>query len=261
MRNMNCRNIRREIETAGSARFLSKATIAHLDTCPACETISRQQTNLQTIVSSLGTVEAPKDFDYRLRARLAAEKRGASGWLMRGGLSFGFRSAAVAAMLLLIGAAFIFVTFRSQPTNQLANGSQGLPKPAITSPESKPIEPTAKVSTGSDELATVKKNQLPPVDGNLPSKRLQQGPDVRREVATRRNLKRVGTYDEAQSVAQSLTPDDAFPINTSNQSLKVSVDNRRGAKRTISLPSVSFGSQRTLSQSSSPLLASSRDTW
>jgi hypothetical protein len=253
MRNMNCRNIRHEIEAAGSARFLSKATIAHLDTCPACETLSRQQNNLQAIVSSLGTVEAPKDFDYRLRARLAAEKRGASGSLMLGGFSFGLRSAAVAAMLLLIGAAFIFVSFRSQPTNQLANG--GPAKPLN-------VTPIPNVTPGSNELTAVKKDQLPPVEERLvPSKRFQKGPDARREVATRRNQNRVGTYDEAMSVAQSLTPDDAFPINTSNQSLKVSVDDRRGTKRTISLPSVSFGSQRTLSQSSSPLLAASRDTW
>lgn len=252
MRNMNCRNIRREIEAAGSARFLSKATIAHLDTCPACETLSRQQTNLKALVSSLGTVEAPKDFDYRLQARLAAEKRGANGSFMLGDWSFGLRSAAVAAMLLLIGAAFIFVSFRTQSTNQLAGGKEVAPK--------LPSVPPAPGVTPSDEVATGKKDGLSPVDvSQAHPKRLQKGLGGRREVATHRN--RVGTYDEAQSVAQSLTPDDAFPINTSNQSLKVSVDDRRGAKRTISLPSVSFGSQRTLSQNSSPLLASSRDSW
>ncbi|HEV7746946.1 MAG TPA: hypothetical protein VGO56_18255 [Pyrinomonadaceae bacterium] len=252
MRNMNCRNIRREIEAAGSARFLSKATIAHLDTCPACETLSRQQTNLQAIVSSLGTVEAPKDFDYRLRARLAAEKRGVSGSLMLGGLSFGLRSAAVAAMLLLIGAAFIFISFRSQPANRLANGTEGPQKPASA-------PPAGDVTAGFNNVAAAKKDQLSPAAASLPTSKRLQKDGASREVATRRN--RVGTYDEALSVAQSLTPDDAFPINTSNQSLKVSVDNRRGAKRTISLPSVSFGSQKTLSQSSSPLLASSRDSW
>jgi hypothetical protein len=253
MRNMNCRNIRREIEAAGSARFLSKATVAHLEACPACETLSRQQSNLQAIVSSLGTVEAPKDFDYRLRARLAAEKRGASRSLMLGGLSFGLRSAAVAAMLLLIGAAFIFVSFRNQPTNELANG--GPAKPVN-------FTPTPDVTPVSNDLAAAEKDHVTPVEANLlPSKRVQTGLGGRREVATRRNQNRMGSYDEAQTVAGSLTPDDAFPINTSNQSLRVSVDDRRGTKRTISLPSVSFGSQKTLSQSSSPLLASARDTW
>ena len=43
-------------------------------------------------------------------------------------------------------------------------------------------------------------------------------------------------------------PTAAFPINASYQSHSVSVDNGRGTSRTISLPSVSFGSQRTLSQ-------------
>ena len=73
MRNMNCRNIRREIEEAGSAGFLSAAALSHLESCTACQTLSRQQTNLQTILSSLGTVEAPGDFDFRLRARPPAK--------------------------------------------------------------------------------------------------------------------------------------------------------------------------------------------
>ena len=128
MRNTNCRNIRREIEEAGPGRMLSRAAISHLSTCPACETLSRQQINLRAIVSSLGKVEAPADFDYRLRARLAAEKsRGARSFLL-GNMSFGLGASAVAAMLLLVGAAFIFVSFRTRPATQVAGGNQLTPK-------------------------------------------------------------------------------------------------------------------------------------
>src|SRR6185503_3342234 len=52
-----------------------------------------------------------------------------------------------------------------------------------------------------------------------------------------------------------------FPLGTSYQSLKVSVDDGRGSKRTISLPTVSFGSSRALAQNPAPIMASTRDSW
>lgn len=82
--------------------------------------------------------------------------------------------------------------------------------------------------------------------------------------------KRFGTRDLSSTSAAVLKrypqlaesyPTAAFPINASYQSLKVSVDDGSGIARTISLPTVSFGSQRALSQSSSPLVASARGTW
>ena len=78
------------------------------------------------------------------------------------------------------------------------------------------------------------------------------------------------SQDLGQSQAQVLKPFNegfetyptaAFPINASYQSLKVSVDDGRGASRTISLPAVSFGSQQALSQTASPLMASARGVW
>jgi hypothetical protein len=61
--------------------------------------------------------------------------------------------------------------------------------------------------------------------------------------------------------ATDATGSSGFPIGTSQQSLKVSLDDGRGTSRTISLPSVSFGSQRVLAQNSAPLLASARSDW
>ena len=74
MRNMNCRNVRHEIEEAAVGDLLSSDVNDHLSNCVACKTFFREQTSLQELVASLGTVEAPGDFDFRLRARLAGEK-------------------------------------------------------------------------------------------------------------------------------------------------------------------------------------------
>ncbi len=134
MRNMNCRNIRREIEEAGSAGFLSAAALSHLESCTACQTLSRQQTNLQTILSSLGTVEAPGDFDFRLRARLAGEKRLGALSLPFGNLSLGLRSTAVAAILLLLGSAVLFVALKSNPNTTLAGRNKVISTPGAPEP-------------------------------------------------------------------------------------------------------------------------------
>src|SRR4030095_7108590 len=139
MRTQNCRNIRREIEEAGSAGFLSAAALSHLEACAECQKLSRQQTNLQAILSSLGTVEAPGDFDFRLRARLAAEKRMGGLTLPFGNFSLGLRSTAVAAILLLLGTAVFFVAFKSKPNTPLAGGKKVISTPVA--PEPAPVTP------------------------------------------------------------------------------------------------------------------------
>lgn len=262
MSSMNCRNIKREIEARGAGRF-SAAVMEHIERCAACETISRQQSELHALVSSLGRVEAPADFDVRLRARLAAEEREKSRSFAFADLSFGLRSAAVAAVLLVIGSAFVFVTFRNRPDAVLAGNKQVAVTPVA--PESKPksIENGEK-PVGSDAAQS---RTTAEAGSNLPRPRRNVG--LRTELASLRN-NRLGTRDQSSTSAGVLKRNDqlaeayptaAFPINASYQSLKVSVDNGSGLSRTISLPTVSFGSQRTLSNSASPLMASARGTW
>ena len=264
MRNIDCRNTKREIEEAGSADLLSAAAISHLDVCAACEKLSRQQTKLQAIVSGLGTVEAPGDFDFRLRARLAAEKHGAARSLPFANLSFGLRFAAVAAMLLLIGSAFVFVSFRGRPNNPVVAGDRKQITSQPTAPDSptNPIAVPVSVRPDGPQLA-----KAPTKNVSGDGTRKHRGSS---ELATYRNSDRIGSRDQSSTGARVSRRDDqvaqsyptaAFPIDASYQSLKLSVDNGRGTSRTISLPSVSFGSQRTLSQAASPLMASSRGAW
>ena len=263
MRNTNCRNIRREIEEAGSAGFLSAAALSHLEDCVACQTLSRQQTNLQTILSSLGRVEAPGDFDFRLRARLAGEKRLGTFSLPFGSLPFGLRSTAVAAILLLLGSAILFMALKSNPNTSVAGvpPKAVAPGPAGGNPANAPGS-NETVKKATDEPKAVDQNQLA-------VRHAPKESGMGRAVASVRGGSRSGTRDMSQTAAPVLTRDQlagtyptaSFPINASYQSLKVSVDDSRGTPRTISLPSVSFGSQRTLSQTASPLLASARDTW
>lgn len=264
MRNMNCRNVRREIEEVAPGKWLSSDVNNHVSSCVACETLLREQTKLRELVSSLGTIEAPSDFDFRLRARLAEEKRGRAHSFTPGNFSFSLASAAVVTVLLLIGSALMFVSFR---TNAPAPVTAGVTK-------TEPVVPTKTVATKSPEavggLQAVKPDVVDASVKPADQPTLKRRNGLRQtEVASRRDVNSQSTRDLSSTPAPVLRrdqvaevyPGSAFPIDAGYQSLKVSLDDGRGISRTISLPSVSFGSQRSLSQSSSPLIASARDAW
>ena len=272
MRNMNCRNIRREIEEEGSDHLLSSAAKDHLENCPECRAFSDDRVKLRGMLSSLGAVTAPDDFDFRLRARLAREKRGESHPLMMRNMSFGVRSAAFGTILVLIGSAFLFVRLNrpvdSTPSAKATKPSSTIDKTAIEQPGNGE-QKVAQVSTG------LQINAPPTGATNLtsPSSRGQHGArpsgGLRNQVASLRDTSPVKSRDSSSTGAPVFRPTDgmaanglsAFPIGASYQSLKVSVDDGRGSSRTISLPSVSFGSQRVLAQDPPPLLASARSAW
>ena len=77
----------------------------HLKECLACREFHQTQTKLRQMVGSLGTVSAPADFDFRLRARLANDSggEGLHYW------SFARRGLAVAAVLVLFVTGIVVV--------------------------------------------------------------------------------------------------------------------------------------------------------
>jgi len=266
MRNIDCRNARREIEEAAPGELLSSGVKNHMLSCAACEKVLRDQTKLQALVSSLGTVEAPGDFDFRLRARLAAEKRAGTGSFIPGYVSFSFRSAVVATILLLVGSALMFVSFRMRSDN---SGSEGVATIVPKGGEGSPIDSKKAATNPGPEVAANLDKQLVVVDAAVQSPTkpaLKHRPELRETVAVIRENNRAKSRDSSSTSAAVLKRDQlgeafqttGFPIDAGYQSLKVSVDDGRGTSRTISLPTVSFGSQR-LSQSASPLIASARD--
>lgn len=258
MRYMNCREVRRNIEDVGNGKFLNANAQAHIQGCAACATLAGKQANLHSILSSLGTIETPHDFNFRLKARLAAEKQ--SSYFAIGGFSFGYRFAAVAAALL-IASAVVIVGYRNAGPNQT---------PQVATNEER--VPAATTKSGQDKAAAtdLAKDNSNNAVGNDPQLNVvPKRRAVRPETVAYRGS-RVGTRDVSNTQATVLrrydeladgNPDGAIPINASYQSLKVSVDNGKGGSRTISLPTVSFGSQRTVSQNPAPMMASNRGVW
>src|SRR5258708_12091839 len=71
MKWMECRATRREIDEGGE--HLTAQALRHVASCARCRAFQNQRTRLRDLLTSLEPVTAPADFDFRLRARMAAQ--------------------------------------------------------------------------------------------------------------------------------------------------------------------------------------------
>src|SRR5690242_6561624 len=233
MRKNNCEVIRQELDELVLGETISAAAAEHLRECAECREFNEKQTRLRQIVGSLGTVSAPPDFDFRLRARLANDvATGASFhfWpVARRGLTF------VAVLLVFVMGAIVVRNVFNRPVrnNEVATDQHNTaPGPRITPTveqrhESSPA-PQFRPSS-SDKPSQVVRNERP-----SRIKRPLVAEDFSNERAPLYNgRERVGAFE-------------VLPLDSSQQSYKFSFDDGRGNERTISVPTISFGSQRML---------------
>jgi hypothetical protein len=68
---MNCKQIREAIDSASRHNLYGGNVISHLSDCPDCHRYSDEATSLLGLLGAQPRVEAPPDFDFRLRARMA----------------------------------------------------------------------------------------------------------------------------------------------------------------------------------------------
>src|SRR4028119_525229 len=72
---MNCQKCKNEIEERDLRReSLSDAAEAHLSACADCRVFGAERLALRRLVGGLEKVSAPADFDFRMRARMVAER-------------------------------------------------------------------------------------------------------------------------------------------------------------------------------------------
>src|SRR6478672_10372656 len=125
MKDTRCEPVRRELEELTLNETFGGATAGHLRDCAECREFQRQQMKLRQIVGSLGTVNAPADFDFRLRARLAADSQRSS---FR---SFAVKGLATAAVLVVFGVGVAVVWQRNAQPGPVAEA----PRTTQTKPD------------------------------------------------------------------------------------------------------------------------------
>jgi len=235
MKERECEVIRRELDELTLGDEYSAAATRHLRNCGECREFQQKQTKLRQIVSSLGTVEAPPDFDFRLRARLANESSSAGFHLRAFQWSNATRGFAAAAMLLVFVGGVVYVrTIVNRPATtdtdvavQQETSTQPPPRPddnravAPLQPQQVALDNTSRKSVQRNEGKAISRPKRTPVAVDFSSER----------ATSISNLQRQSTI---------------FPIDASLQPFTVSLEDGRGNARTISLPTISFGSQRVI---------------
>ena len=236
MRKNNCGVVRQELDELMLDEACSTSAAAHLRECGGCREFHQQQTRLRQIVGNLGTVSAPADFDFRLRARLASDSsRAAYLPLMRRGF-------ALATVLLVFATgAFLVRNVMDRPATENTVVSSNNQQAAVPEPP-KQVE-TQKESqnnSGKQLVASGPVKHPQPIKNERPQSTTPKTP--RRLVAEDFSSQRA----EVISGQEPVSGFEAIPLDASLQSFKVSLDDGRGNARTISVPAISFGSQRML---------------
>jgi hypothetical protein len=274
-----CKVFRTEIDGAADGGALGPRAAAHAASCAACDDELRGRDALRGLVRGLGRVEAPADFEYRLRARMARSKPG-GGRGVFGGLFpvSGLAWAAVAVCVLSLTAAVYFR--QARPATQSApNVAESAPAPQPpTSPGSGESNTAGQKATQPSEQAGG--GQTAAVVSNAPvvprrASNVQRGASQPRERELAPRDARVapaqgGTVDFVVRGAHVQLPvlnpaNSAAPrfqaqgvqLGTTAGTLRVVLLDERGAL--VPMRSVSFGSQEPLSRQAAGARVSTQD--
>ena len=255
MMKTNCKTIRRELDEMNLGEESSPSVMLHLQQCEECQEFHQSRTKLRQLVGSLETVAAPADFDFRLRARLAGEKASSDRRRVFANWSPGFRALVTAAIVLMVGVVLLVSQRRSQVPSvanvlveEPARTETIAPKPPeVVSPSNTPsVRPNTGGSAQQEAKAGITKS------AGIRGKRQMATTDFSSVPAT--VVQRDGSVARVVSTT-------VFPIDAANQSLRVSLDDGSGNWRTISLPTVSFGSQRVVASGSVSNQLAAKGIW
>jgi hypothetical protein len=135
---MNCKSIREAIDTAIRRSGYSETVRAHLNDCSDCRLHADQMNSLSALLGSQPRVEAPADFEFRLRARIArakAEPKPVLGTLEKlWSRSFSFAQAATA--MVAIAVAISASTYYYTHVNEVAPTDDSVAMKALPAAQS-----------------------------------------------------------------------------------------------------------------------------
>jgi hypothetical protein len=244
--------VRIEVDEAEKDWQPTGQTLAHLQECPSCRTFFSERSQLRQMVAGLEPVTAPADFNFRLRAKLSEEsslrhKFGYAGFVPV------LRFAAITSLALVLGlAAWYRISPRqTSETTAVNEFAQSMPTSTALSP---PADPALANDENTPSEVGVDRPTTP-----APRRKIRSTTAANKNRSATQVFSSTPTTVIQQSVANAAQ---VFPIDSSYESLKLSLDDGSGTPRTISLPSVSFGSQRVLAgEQTSMVKTSAKGVW
>jgi hypothetical protein len=226
---------------------MSTGARAHAVHCRACGGALLERESLRALVGGLGRVEAPADFEFRLRARMAATKAGGGRGRFSGARWFyGFAPVAVAACFVVVSATLYFrQATRATKTDAPAVASSTARDAQTLPPSSadKAQRESALTEDAGGQAVQVGQRDVASSETRKPTHRVIARAARARQVAS----KVEGPTDSAQNTTV-FSSTGAQVIHLSPEPLRVILRDERGAERVVPMRSVSFGSQDFLSR-------------
>lgn len=253
----DCKAYWREIDEAADGRAVSAGVRAHAGLCRACAESLRERESLRALVGGLGKVEAPADFEFRLRARMAAAKADGGRGRFGGRWLYGFAPVAVAACFLVVSATLYFRQV-ARPRASGAPAVASVPAPGAAPDRIAPVNhekvvPVESVTTTGGQAGT---SANPAATASSKPFKAVHRSNIRaapaREVAlggARRADSAQGTAVSSFTTARVLRPV-TFTLKAPAEPLRMVLRDEHGAERVVPMRSVSFGSQDLLARES-----------
>jgi hypothetical protein len=248
----DCKAYREEIEELAGAGRLSVEARAHVNACAPCRVLEEERASLRRLVRGLEKVEAPADFEFRLRARLASSRGGGRGNPLRP--VYGFASIAVAALFLFVSASLYVRQVRQgkpDAARQQAATKENKENGASVAASERPVGFGRGVGSGTAEADST--SAVGPARSTVARRKAEASarasyPARARDVAQRVKPDVAGAQNSLTAAVNSAevinrSPTLAIPVGTSAESLRVVLKDESGASRVVPMRSVSFGSQ------------------
>lgn len=243
----DCKVYRREI-VEGFDGEMSRGARAHAGSCRACADELRGRESLRALVRDLGKVEAPSDFEYRLRARMAASKASGTRGPLRGfRFVYAFAPVAAAACFLIVSTAlYLRQATRTSPAESpsaVAESSHNATtQETVAAPAAGEVKETERTGASVVDVASksVTRPERPAIQRRRPA------PRQSREVATgtQRNTNVFSLTQAPVITGRGVT----IALKTTSEPMRMILRDERGAGRVVPMRAVSFGSQALIAR-------------
>ncbi|MFN2596295.1 MAG: hypothetical protein ABR563_03815 [Pyrinomonadaceae bacterium] len=248
---MSCQKFRAEIEEAARGAAPGAAASSHLADCVECRAFGEERERLRGLVASLARVEAPDDFEFRLRARMARAESADSSRARRRGFVPGAAWVAAAACLVVALGLFIHTPTTRQEVEPTAAASDAAKSDGAANKLAQATPPS-----GGRNLKRSSEGE-PPDAGATPAKLTSATRDAARKhrfVVPREALRQLAEVQpEPRALGENVLAEGGLkiytaspiplPVNVPEQPLEVQFTDSRGASRVVSVDPVTFGAR------------------
>src|ERR1043166_559601 len=256
----DCKEYREEIEELAGVGRLSAGARAHVNACASCRGLEEERASRRRLVRGLERVEAPSDFEFRLRARIKAARGGHGRWPLRP--AYGFAALAASALFLSVSAS-LYVTQERQAKpgagRHEALTAAGDSRPARENDAAQTVDAGAAKTgdAGADTFTNTASlgGQTPKVVQGAQYRVRTHAAFAQRAGDVAQSVPPVvagakNSLNEAFRTAQVIerSPTLTVPVDTSAAPLRVVLRDESGAQRVVPMRSVSFGAQELIAR-------------